>query len=321
MKQFILFLLVGCWWTLSFAEQDMKSAASFRIIDQRPDESLTTDQVAVTVHFKGFDWNEFSLNGQMIPTVLTAWNEQEIAVKLNSTLSYSYRLTAGVFTYKAFLAQDFEEVIASNIALKGGMHYTAEVWFQSTEQMYVVDKPVIYGYSDSSFPFRLIVQPKEAFLFTYPAHGEGWEGEVKKNQIVMNGLSYPYLFWEAKQAASEFSIPQLSEVVQQEDLLNCIESRLTQAGLNQQEKTDFITYWLPRLLAYPKVQIEWYQNEQCDQFGSWELTSDGCTVNRLFIVIHTTIPEGIMPVKHAQFLQPMKRNGNYFVEWGGTLIQ
>ena len=64
--------------------------------------------------------------------------------------------------------------------------------------------------------------------------------------ILINDWIYPYLFWEAL----SYNPQETNEgfLVTEENAEQFLEEKLTILGLNEKEKTDFITFWLPILL-------------------------------------------------------------------------
>ena len=111
-------------------------------------------------------------------------------------------------------------------------------------------KPVIYLYPEESMDISVQLNfEKRIFTTIYPKfNGKNtWNVHAEPNgDIIIKGRKYPYLFWEAESYVEQ----NLNEgfIVKDEDAENFLEEKLSILGLNDKEKTDFITFWLPVLL-------------------------------------------------------------------------
>ncbi len=314
-KQFSLFIILLIS-VQAYSDELQKRLPDFRIISEEKSELVKSDEVQIIVEYKGFSATELLKDGSV--QLQTAWDSELFTFSLTPSASYVYQLKAGIKTFKAFLMQGYDELIATDIELKGGTIVHAEAWFHEVDEMIIVDKPVIYAYSDTVVDFSLRIEPKGSFLFTYPEHQTGWDGTIKKNEIVVAGKAYPYLFWEAEQVAPLYLEAIKNDCILKKDIVSYLENKLDEVGLNTKEKTDFITYWGPRLTSFEAVHISWLQNESCNDFAHWHLSGPTATINRLYIVFSpsTTLP-AFSEIQKGE-LQPMERKGVYFVEWGGA---
>ena len=114
----------------------------------------------------------------------------------------------------------------------------------------IIGKPVIYLYPEE--PMDISVQIKltnNEFTTIYPKfNGKNtWNVHAEPNgDIYVKGRKYPYLFWEA----NSYNPQDTNEgfIVSDKEAENFLEEKLSILGLNDKEKTDFITFWLPVLL-------------------------------------------------------------------------
>ena len=111
-------------------------------------------------------------------------------------------------------------------------------------------KPVIYLYPKETMDISVNLNIKNSkFTTIYPKfNGKNtWNVRANPNgDILIKDKTYPYLFWEA-----EIYTPQETNegfIVSDENAEKFLEEKLEILGLNEKEKTDFITYWLPVLL-------------------------------------------------------------------------
>ncbi|MNY10150.1 hypothetical protein D3C86_1431080 [compost metagenome] len=192
----------------------------------------------------------------------------------------------------------------------------AFVSFSSYYQGIEVDKPVIYLQSPVELDFALRVDPASAFRFTYPPYKDAWKGTLyPSGEIRIEGEKYPYLFWDSKQ---EFKLEKHSNGyrVEKKELIPFLEKQLSDAGLTAAEKTDFITYWGPRMSAYDAVFIQFYLQTDCDQFAQISCTPKPEAINRLYMGF-SEWNETFIPYLLPAALPVFERKGFNLLEWGG----
>ena len=177
-------------------------------------------------------------------------------------------------------------------------------------------KPVIYLYPEEPMDISVSLNPRNnKFTTIYPKfNGENtWNVHAEPNgDITLKGRKYPYLFWEALLYDNQ----DLSEgfIVKAEDAENFLEEKLSILGLNDKEKTDFITYWLPLLLRN-KLSLCSFQKHGFFNFIDLNVTPKPDTLIRIFLSIKK-IDE---PVNiKEQKLQSIERKGFTVIEWGGS---
>ena len=177
-------------------------------------------------------------------------------------------------------------------------------------------KPVIYLYPEEPMDISVSLNPRNnVFTTIYPKfNGENtWNVHAEPNgDITLKGRKYPYLFWEALLYDNQ----DLSEgfIVKAEDAENFLEEKLSILGLNDKEKTDFITYWLPLLLRN-KLSLCSFQKHEFFNFIYLNITPKPDTLIRIFLSIKK-IDE---PVNiKEQKLQSIERKGFTVIEWGGS---
>ena len=180
-------------------------------------------------------------------------------------------------------------------------------------------KPVIYLYPEE--PMNISVQlnfEKRIFTTIYPKfNGKNtWNVHAEPNgDIIIKGRKYPYLFWEAKSYAKQ----DLNEgfIVKDSDAENFLEEKLSFLGLNDKEKTDFITFWLPVLLRN-KLSLCSFQGQNYHNTMKLNITPKPDSLIRIFL----SIKKLDFPINiKEQKLKRVERKGFTVVEWGGSDIK
>jgi len=180
------------------------------------------------------------------------------------------------------------------------------------------DKPVIYLYPEESMDISVQLNLKESkFTTVYPKFNGNntWNIRAKPNgDILIKNKTYPYLFWEA-----ESYIPQETKegfVVSKENAEKFLEEKLDILGLNEKEKTDFITFWLPVLLRN-KLSLCTFQTKKF--FDNYELNINPKPDSMIRVFL--TIKKLERPINITkQKLESVERKGFTAVEWGGSNI-
>lgn len=204
-----------------------------------------------------------------------------------------------------------------------GKHYY-EIGLSFTESagsggQIMVEKPVIYLYSEQEETFRLKINTDADLKFTYPVYTDEWKGTSSADgTIQLNGSCYPYLFWDAALSPEKLHPNWFhADQVEGSGVITYLENQLTGLGFNEREKTDFITYWGPRMQQMKVVEILWMQNENINPLASLDI-SPAFKQNRIYILFRETDEsrEQTLELKVPR-LKRMDRTGNYLVEWGG----
>lgn len=184
--------------------------------------------------------------------------------------------------------------------------------------IHVVKKPVIYLYPEESMDISVQLNVKDSkFTTIYPKFTEKntWNVHANPNgDIFIKDRVYPYLFWEAESYISQDTNEGF--IVNNENAEKFLEEKLDILGLNEKEKTDFITFWLPVLLRN-KLSLCSFQTQKF--FDNYELniTPKPDSLIRVFL----TIKKLDKPINiREQKLESVERKGFTVVEWGGSDI-
>lgn len=214
---------------------------------------------------------------------------------------------------EAYLGQiDIKQYAHNEFKIKI-LHSTLQHLFDPVEIQLL--KPVIYLYSDQELNVSLDLKVNGELTFTYPEYNNGWQVQLDSSGITHQGKSYPYLFWEG-----EKSIPRITTegfCVEGKDIVDFLEKKLTEMNFNATEKTDFITFWAPRMQESKFLNIHFVTDEDYENIASLDISPKPDNLLRIFMVFEKSDAEKILI---PQVLPYIERNGFSLLEWGGGEI-
>jgi hypothetical protein len=175
-------------------------------------------------------------------------------------------------------------------------------------------KPVIYLYPEKDM--RVSVKVGANVRKSEPIYAGGWSVLARKNgELVLNGTTYPYLFWEGKGLGVYPNIKN-GTVVKQSETASTIAKQLAEMGLNSKEIADFNEFWLPKLPKAPFVRLTWLTNQEMNELAPLQVEPKPDSVLRVFLDFEGLNQSTSIP---AQILPKYERKGFTLVEWGGLL--
>ncbi len=273
---------------------------------------LNKNQAIYRFEFDFFDPNEANA------TVIYSIDNFQDTARLEDGV-FEVKATAGNHIFQVYINENYQELYSDSLATSSRTKAFYKVRLSDVNSPVLIDKPVIYLYPEVESNFEIVVKPAGEFTFLYPAYDNGWEGTMSPNgNLKMNGETYRYLFWESEQIVQNILPSETSGfVVDQANLFTFIEETLTSVGFNSQEKADFITYWVPRMLKYNRIFIAIDQNEKCDQFATLEVNPTPNHLHRFYISWGEYNGDFIPKTPK---LSKINRQGFTVLEWGGTEI-
>lgn len=209
----------------------------------------------------------------------------------------------------------YEEYV--QIVTEGQRRYYFTVDFTSSEIMILTEKPVIYLYPEKTTDVNVEVIPTGKMIFTYPKYDNGWDVVAHPDgKLLVGDDAYNYLFWESEEPTSSLN-ENMSEgfVISGKESTAFLEEKLTLAGLNSREKTDFITYWAPRMVQHENVFVQFKFNEECNSFA--ELKVDPVPDQSYRIYMLWKPANAMLIAPRPQEIPELTRKGFTLVEWGG----
>ena len=189
-------------------------------------------------------------------------------------------------------------------------------WKSWRDGLKVVAKPVIYLYPEETMKISVQLNIKNSkFTTIYPKFNEKnkWNVKAKPNgDIVIKDKTYPYLFWEADSYAPQETNEGF--IVSNENAEKFLEEKLEILGLNEKEKTDFITYWLPVLLRN-KLSLCSFQSKKFFDNFELNITPKPDSLIRVFLTIKKL--DSPINIKEQKLISN-ERKGFTVIEWGGS---
>ncbi len=300
------------------AEEKNKESDAYKVISDEFDASIPKDH--------------YVLEGK----VLHVKSKRSIkSFQIHLQTGVDYNMKKGVFKLQLktndgwvqFLKENYQGGYFENYELKSQHRIKVEIYMNEEDRSPQIreEKPVIYAYNDTEINFELKLKSKGELTFSYPQlHSSNiWKMKTSANgNLISNsGEEFPYLFWEAKQnlfinLAKEKNV-YTAQIVRKKDVVHFLDSSLTLLNLNATEKTDFITYWGPRLVQHEFCFVQFLVQDACEQFASYEVSPKPINFNRLYLVYSGVnhYPSEIQC--KSQILKPFDRSGFQLLEWGG----
>jgi hypothetical protein len=189
--------------------------------------------------------------------------------------------------------------------------------------MMSVDKPVIYLYSEKDISATLELDFKGELEFTYPSYESGWNVEVSSEGIKSKGESYPYLFWEGKMADVNFMKADdrlVGDLVGKSDVVSFLSEKLDVIGFSSTEKTDFITYWGPKMVQNNFSFVQFLIDEDYDsKIGTVDVNPQPDSKRRVYMLFSSYESNPNLDYIPQTF-ETFEREGFTLFEWGGSEI-
>lgn len=190
---------------------------------------------------------------------------------------------------------------------------------QTTPDVIMVKKPVIYLYPKEKTDISINIDFNGKLLTTFPKYDGIWTVTAYPNGRIFDKKTnrfYSSLFWDGSQNFSdEHYNYQSGFVVSKNNLSSFLIEKLEYIGLSNLETNEFVQYWLPILEKNETNFIHFYVNSEYDVISKNTIIPKPDTEIRLFMDFYgldkpIEIPE--------QKLQKTERKGFTVVEWGGS---
>jgi hypothetical protein len=184
----------------------------------------------------------------------------------------------------------------------------------------VMRKPVVYLYPQTVQSVKVELQVDGQLTTTYPRIQKDHSWTIKAGPTgelfdPQTEKRYPYLFWEA-QRNTPFTIDTAQAFcVASKDAEKFLEDAAGKYALNEKERTDFVTYWLPALENNKYSLVQFLSAQEYDRYASMNISPKPDCMNRMFMIF-----QGVnSPVKTGNpSLSQLDRKGFTVIEWGGT---
>ncbi|MES2555540.1 MAG: hypothetical protein V4604_05275 [Bacteroidota bacterium] len=303
----------------------------FTVYSSTVDSTLDQNHAQFELNFSDYMLNR----SKPLPEIELSCNGVIQRFQLDSTLKHTITVSPGKYQFMMTMSGGFQEIITDSVYIAPSHKTRVGIYFlknpepEEYKEPYhprnrrrndrVAYKPVLYFYSPKDLQVDVQLSPNGSFTYTYPAYENGWKGTVEaEGGITVNKKHYPYLFWEGNVNAVD-ALVDYSEgfVVSTENVTAFLEEKLSEMGLNDQEKTDFITFWGPRMAGSEKSHVQFLFNEAYDDIATLSITPKPDHTFRLYM-LWTPLPESVTMNPAPQKLSTLKRDGFSVVEWGGS---
>lgn len=187
------------------------------------------------------------------------------------------------------------------------------------QRIITVKKPVIYLYPEKKTQVKVHVAVQGEFSAQYPATKNGtWEMIATPDGTLFDPKTekrYSYLFWEALNPGLFDLDEKKAFCVTSQDAESFLEDAAKKFGLNDKERTDFVSYWIPALARNPISLVQFFDAKECEQYARLEIEPKPDAEIRLFMIFKS-VPK---MVKTNPAPLPELRRGKFtVVEWGGA---
>ena len=301
----------------------------FAVLSKNP-ESLPEYSVGKTEAIKTLAKNEsifklifysggIPLKGKKIKM---SHNGKEQTISCDKQGVFALKVKPGKYVFQFYYTKNHFEIITDSIHIKGGFQTPVHVYFTSSIEPVMAEKPVIYMYAPDTTDVTLKISTKEKLSFTYPVYNDGWKVKATPSGNLVAGKSvFPYLFWEGNihLQANEINTSE-GYVISKENMITFFEEKLSAMGLTPKEQADFITYWCPRMSANEAVYIHFVFNTEMDKYAALNIAPKPDNLFRVFMVWAPFEDQVFYRELKEQKIPSVKRNGFTVVEWGGTEI-
>lgn len=297
-----------------------ESLPSFWIIKDSVSDKIHPDSVQLV----------FAVNGLLMidqhSVIVQVKVDGKLRKQIITLIDRTFHITVpkGRHQLDFYINANFEEIHFSR-EFEGSHYYEIGLNFESNLPArldIMVEKPVIYLYTEHEEPFSLKIKTDAELQFTYPAYKGEWKGTTSPDgTIQINGSNYPYLFWDAQLPVEKLDLNwHQSDQILGAQTIQYLSAQLDNMGFLPKEKADFITYWGPRMQKMNYLQVLWIQNESVNEVASLDI-SPKFTQNRIYMVFKeiSDLTDETLQLK-LKSLTPFIRTGNHLVEWGGIEI-
>lgn len=312
MKSLFLIAVLLCATTLQAKEYLRQSYVITKVVKSK---YVTAQQAKVKFTIKDVSGSK-PINGVLNYSI----DGKSKTANLDKNNSFLLTTTNGKHIFQFYYSEEFFEIYTDSIDLKGGHQTNVSLFFTVAAEPALAEKPVIYFYPEVTQSIDVTLKPAGEFTFTYPAYENGWKITANSDgTLTHNGKTYPYLFWEAAMNRDQSSVD-LSQgfIVEQQNTIAFLEEQLTAFGFNAQERTDFITYWGPRLASGKRAFVQFIWGDAADQFGELNISPQPDHANRVYMQWKSLKDGETIPQPTPQIIPILDRSGFDVLEWGGV---
>ncbi len=311
---------------LTYSADNIGPLVMYDILSDKKDESVKEGNFIIEGTVLMFSSN-LPVDGAIVNAYKPNDPDRETAEDMltDSLGKFSMTLPVGTEQFCA-MKLGFSECCISDYEFKDQHRIKVKVYLYQAQNQ-IKRKPIIYMYSDEPLSASVKLNPYGDFTFTYPKYENGWEIEIDNdNQLKIKGedRTYPYLFWEAESHGlmlknTGLNLPGF--FMKTDTATQFLEKTLDVLGLNQTEKTDFITYWGPVLEREDYAFVQFLIDEECEErVAALSIEPKPESMRRIYMILapyeSNAVTYNIIPQEFSGF----DRKGFTVLEWGGGEI-
>lgn len=313
-----------------FGLEKIQYRLSYEIIADKYDAKIPNGKYLIEGTIYDYKFNDNQVRDKLSKVIVNAGNK----TTRSDSKGYFKMTNQLKDSVLKFALMDYKSSYVESYPLKNKHRIKLRIFMTQTKQEteFMVKKPVIYCYSDQNTKFDFQLIPQGELTFAYPSLNSTQTWQMKLDNNVLSDQNsqenFPYLFWESRQRDIQFDIARIKQdkneiygdIVSKANVVSYLDSTLTILGFNFKEKTDFITFWAPQMQKENYYLIQFIQNGQCDKFANYKINPTPNHLNRIYMLFAGNNEQNFQFEVVPQQLEPMKRNGFYFVDWGGIEI-
>ncbi|MGE5041437.1 MAG: hypothetical protein ACM3IJ_00870 [Candidatus Levyibacteriota bacterium] len=190
-----------------------------------------------------------------------------------------------------------------------------------TDGWFCLGKPVIYLYPKSPLYVDVSVNTSGSIVISDPAYPTGgWKNVYAEPSGKLNyqGKQYRELFYES--SVTDFGKPQKGITLHASNLRAELDNVITELGLVNGEKTEFLDWWVPKLeaLKKPYIQFSVISQDEKEKVDHVDISPRPDTMIQFIAYFKGLSSPYPGPALELPSIPP-ERIGFTAVEWGGTI--
>ena len=314
MKQFkfifFLALIASSQICLATVLKEAEAIPDVKLESSKSESTLNASQARYVFTFRNIGKSESPI---LIQYSIDKANYQ---AELNEKSELIINTTPGSHKFQFYYNFDYEEVYTGYLKILPQHQDNYGIYLENAAIQSITEKPIIYLYPETDTTVIVKLDVKGDLIFTYPDYKDGWEFKASPNgDLTFGDNTYNYLFWESSQRY-QMDVDDMSTgfLVNGDDATAFLQKTLTKAGLTSKERTDFITYWAPRL-AQNKINFVHFEfNDACNRFAELGINPEPDNLYRIYMLwFPSTSTSPVTP----QEIETVTRDGFTVIEWGG----
>ncbi len=176
-------------------------------------------------------------------------------------------------------------------------------------------KPVIYLYPE--VPTYVSVEVGANVTLSDPVYDDGWSAIALPGGKLITGTGvYDSLFWDGT-GHGQYPAIEKGNFVTRAGVEAELVANMTRMGLNENEISDFLEYWMPLMPDSNYVRLTWLTTAEMNDLAPLSLSFTPDSMIRIFLDFEgVDAPHNLPP----QEIPVYERHGFSLIEWGGLRV-